>query len=169
MATIGIFFGSSTGATELIATKLQAILGAENAEIYNVDEATIDDINKYDYLIFGTPTWGMGDLQDDWGVFLEELLKADLSKKNIALFGLGDQDTYPESFVDGMGVMFDVLKDKTTIVGHWPVKGYFFEDSLAVRDQKFVGLPIDEEYQADLTDERLIKWVAILKKEFKIQ
>ena len=24
-------------------------------------------------------------------------------------FGLGDQDTYPESFVDGMGVMFDVL------------------------------------------------------------
>ncbi len=167
MANIGIFFGSSTGATELVATKLQAIIGVENAEIYNVDEATVEDIKKHDYLIFGTPTWGMGDLQDDWGDFLEELLKVDLSKKKVALFGLGDQDTYPDSFVDGLGVMFDVLNNKTTIVGQWPTKGYHFDDSMAVRDKKFVGLPIDEEYQADLTNERLKKWVAMLKKDFK--
>jgi len=167
MANIGIFYGSSTGATELVATKLQAIFGTQKAEIHNVDESTSDDIKKYDYLIFGTPTWGMGDLQDDWGDFLEEILKTDLSKKKVALFGLGDQDTYPDSFVDGLGVMYDVLNDKCTIVGGWPVKGYFFEDSLAVRDKKFVGLPIDEEYQPDQTKDRLKKWVTQLKKEFK--
>lgn len=168
MANIGIFFGSSTGATELVAQKLQYIIGEENADLYNVVEATTEDIRKYPYLIFGIPTWGMGDLQDDWGDFLGEIMKTDLSKKKIAMFGLGDQDTYPDSFVDALGVIYDVLKDKTTIIGQWPVKGYFFEDSLAVRDKKFVGLPIDEELQPELTEDRLKKWVGGLKKEFGI-
>jgi flavodoxin I len=166
MADIGIFFGSSTGATELVAEQLQAILGADKAALYNVEDASLEDIDRHKFLIFGTPTWGMGDLQDDWGDFLEEIIKADMSKKKVALFGLGDQDTYPESFVDGLGVMYDVLKDKTTIVGFWPTKGYFFEDSLAVRNKKFVGLPIDEELQPEMTEDRLRKWVQLLEKEF---
>ena len=166
MKKIGIFFGSSTGQTELVADKLQQLFGSESADVVNVDSATLEDLDHYKYLVLGTPTWGIGDMQDDWDDFLEELLRADLTKKKVALFGLGDQDTYPESFADGMGVLFDRIKGKTKIVGHWPSAGYHFISSDALRDRKFVGLVIDQENQADQTDDRLEKWVKALKKEF---
>jgi flavodoxin I len=168
MATkkIGIFYGSSTGQTELVAEKLQHILGDENADLINVDGASESDLQKYPYLIFGTPTWGVGEMQDDWEDFSELVEKADLREKKIALFGLGDQDTYPDSFADGVGMLYDKIKDRTKIVGKWNKNGYYFNESEAFRDNAFVGLILDQENQASKTAERLEKWVEILKKEF---
>lgn len=168
MATkkIGIFYGSSTGQTEFVAEKLQKLLGEENADLINVDGASGGDLEKYPYLIFGTPTWGVGEMQDDWEDFSEIVEKADLKAKKIALFGLGDQDTYPDSFADGVGMLYDKIKDKTKIVGTWNRNGYHFNESEAFRDNTFVGLILDQENQAGKTAERLEKWVEILKKEF---
>ena len=168
MATkkIGIFYGSSTGQTELVAEKLQQLLGEENADLINVDGASKSDLEKYPYLIFGTPTWGVGEMQDDWEDFSEIVEKTDLKGKKIALFGLGDQDTYPDSFADGIGILYDKIKDQTMIVGKWHKNGYLFNESEAFRDNVFIGLIIDQENQADKTSERLEKWVEILKKEF---
>jgi flavodoxin I len=163
---IGIFYGSSTGQTELVAEKLQQLLGEENADLINVDVATIKDLEKYPYLIFGTPTWGIGEMQDDWDDFSEIVETTDLKGKKIALFGLGDQDTYPDSFADGVGMLYSKIKDKTLIVGKWPKNGYVFYESEAYRDNSFVGLILDQENQASKTNERLEKWVEILKKEF---
>ena len=169
MATkkIGIFYGSSTGQTEYIAEKLHRLVGDENCDLINVDHATREDVNRYPYLILGTPSWGFGDMQDDWWDFLPELEAADLKNKKVALFGLGDQDTYPQSFADGVGVLYNKIKGKTTIVGEWPTKGYKFEESDAVVKNKFVGLVLDQENQASKTDSRLEKWVAILKESFE--
>jgi flavodoxin I len=165
---IGIFYGSSTGQTEFVAEKLQQLLGAENADLVNVDGATLKDVQKYRYLILGTPTWGIGEMQDDWEDFSEILEKADLKGKKIALFGLGDQDTYPESFADGVGMLFDKIKDKARVVGKWPKEGYIFTESVAFRHGSFVGLIIDQENQADLTAGRLARWVEMLRKEFDL-
>ena len=167
MAKIGIFYGSSTGQTEMVAGKIQELFGSANADLINVDSANRSDLEKYHYLIFGTPTWGIGDMQDDWEDFVEVVIKTDLQKKKIALFGLGDQDTYPDSFADGVGVLYDKLKGKAEIVGFWPIEGYSFTDSEALRNDKFVGLVIDQENQSHLTNERLEKWVSDLKKIFK--
>jgi len=150
----------------MVAEKLQQLLGAENADLINVDAATDKDLKKYPYLIFGTPTWGIGEMQDDWEDFAEIVGKTDLKGKKIALFGLGDQDTYPDSFADGVGMLYDKLKDKAKVVGKWPKSGYVFHESEALRDDSFVGLVIDQENQAAKTNERLEKWVEILKKEF---
>ena len=90
----------------------------------------------------------------------------DFTGKKVAIFGLGDQDTYPESFVDGIGILYNKLKDKTQVVGHWPLKGYGFNDSEAVQGNKFVGLAIDQENQPGQTEGRLSKWVEMLNKEF---
>jgi flavodoxin I len=168
MATkkIGIFYGSSTGQTELVAEKLQKLLGEENADLINVDGAMKSDLEKYPYLIFGTPTWGVGEMQDDWEDFSEIVEKSNLKEKKVALFGLGDQDTYPDSFADGIGILYDLLKDKVEIVGKWHKNGYTFNESEAYRDNAFVGLILDQENQADKTTERLEKWVEMLKKEF---
>ena len=163
---IGIFYGSSTGQTEKVAEKLQQLLGEDRADLINVDGASKKDLETYPYLILGTPTWGIGEMQDDWEDFAEILEKADLKGKKIALFGLGDQDTYPDSFADGVGMLYNKIRDKASIIGKWPKNGYVFYESEAFRDNSFVGLILDEENQSSKTSERLAKWIELLKKEF---
>lgn len=166
MAKIGIFYGSSTGNTEVVAEKIKALFG-EDAETNNIDSATKDDMEKYEFLILGTSTWGIGDMQDDWEDFAEILADVNLDKKKVALFGLGDQVNYPESFVDGMGAIYDLIYERVDIVGSWPTDGYTFNESAATKNGNFVGLPIDKENQSEMTDKRLKKWVEQLKKEIK--
>jgi flavodoxin I len=59
------------------------------------------------------------------------LVEASIREKKIALFGLGDQIEYPESFVDGMGTVFCRLPFKQNVVGFWPTKGYSYYFSTA--------------------------------------
>ena len=56
--------------------------------------------------------------------------------------------------------------DKVRIVGQTPDEGYTYDDSMALVDGMFVGLPIDEDNEYDMTAERLERWVEKLKQEF---
>ena len=166
MKKIGLLYGSTTGNTEEVAEMIANEIGSENVDVLDVANISMEDAMKYERLIMGTSTWGSGDLQDDWEEFVEALKEADLSGKKVALFGLGDQVKYPESFVDGLGTLYCWLPDKSVVVGEWPVDGYNYYFSLADKDGKFVGLVIDEHNQKELTDKRIKKWVAQLEKEF---
>jgi flavodoxin I len=165
MAKIGIIYGSSTGHTEKVAELIKNAFGKDAITI-NVDDATEGDLKKFPYLIFGTPTWDIGSMQDDWEDFIDQVVNADLEDKKVALFGLGDQEHFSDSFADGLGVLYNEIAQKTNIVGAWPIDGYNFDESDAVKDGKFVGLIIDEDNQPKLTDERVKRWVDMLKKEF---
>jgi len=153
----------------MVAQKLHELSGSENADLHNVDSASADDLENYRNIILGTSTWGIGDMQDDMEDFLELLENSNLKDKKVALFGLGDQETYPDSFVDGIGSLYNHLKDKTTVVGFWPNKGYHFTDSDAIEEGHFVGLVIDQDNQADKTPERLKEWVSKIKKDFDLE
>ena len=167
MAKIGIFYGSTTGNTEKVADLIRQAFGDENADVYNVDVTELADIEKYSYLIFGVSTWGVSDLQDDFEDFMEILEQVDFSGKKVALFGLGDQSTYTDSFVDAMGILYDRLKKKgVKIVGFVPRKGYSFNASMALVKDQLAGLAIDEEFESNLTGKRVNEWVEMLKKEF---
>lgn len=168
MKKIGIFYGSSTGNTELIADKIQLLFGEDVADVFNIDSIDKSDIEKYPFLIFGTSTWGMGDLQDDWLEFIDELKKIDLTKKKVALFGLGDQEVYAYSFVDGMGELYEHIAKRLTVVGSWPTNEYTFIKSKALRKGKLVGLAIDYDNEQSKTNDKLHRWVDELKKEFKL-
>jgi flavodoxin I len=82
------------------------------------------------------------------------------------MFGLGDQKKYPESFVDGMGLIYCRLGAKENVVGFTSVEGYDFYFSMAERDGRFIGLALDDDTQPELTLPRLEAWAAQLKKEF---
>jgi flavodoxin I len=167
MANIGIFYGSTTGNTEKVAEMIRKEFGEENADLFNVDIVEKQDVEKYKYLIFGVSTWGVSDLQDDFEDFLEILDEVDFSGKKVALFGLGDQSTYTDSFVDAMGILYDGLKKiGVTIVGSVPREGYSFAGSMALVKGKLVGLAVDEEFESHLTPVRVADWVKQLKKEF---
>ncbi len=166
MEKIGIFYGSSTGNTETVAEKLQELLGADNVELFDVADASASDVEGFSNLILGTSTWGVGDLQDDFETFLPSLKEVNLAGKAIALYGLGDQETYSDTYVDGMGEVYEQLEGKgCKFVGFTSTDGYDFEESRAVKDDKFVGLALDEDNQSDESEGRIEAWVEALKSE----
>ena len=73
MAIIGIFFGSDTGNTENIAKMLQERLGADNAEVHDIAKSSQEDIEAFDILLLGIPTWYYGEAQCDWDDFFPTL------------------------------------------------------------------------------------------------
>ena len=130
MKIIGIFYGSSSGNTEGVAKQIQAEFGADNAQVFDVAKATKDDLEKFDNLIFGTSTWGFGELQDDFDGFMKQIEAANLSGKTVALFGCGDQESYSDTFVDGMGLVWQSLQGKgCNIVGQTSTEGYSYSNS----------------------------------------
>ena len=156
-ATI-VVYGSSTGTCENIAEKIAAKLGAQSI---NVQDLTADIVASNQNLILGTSTWGAGELQDDWYDGLKVLQGADLAGKTIALFGCGDCESYSDTFVGGIGELYNGLKDSgARFVGAVATDGYTFDDSEAVVDGQFVGLPLDDVNEDDKTDERIEAWIA---------
>ncbi len=166
--SIGIFYGSNGGATESVAEDILNVLDLK-AELHDISDVDMCKLSDYSHLIIGTSTWGEGELQDDWEDKLSEYEKIDFSGKTVAFFGLGDQDGYGENFVDGMGILHDIaVKNGATVVGDdWSTEGYDFEESIAVKNGKFVGLAIDEDNQDDLTEERIKQWIESIRPFFQ--
>lgn len=166
MKKVGIFYGSTSGHCRKIAEKIQAALGKENADLINISSAKPEDFKNYENIVLGTSTWGVGKMQEHWEKFADQLVKIDMSGKKIAFFGIGDQVEYADSFVNGMGMLHHLIEKIADVVGYTSMEGYDFEISLAVKDNKFVGLAIDEVNQPGLTDDRVSRWAAQLTKEF---
>ncbi|MCG8535594.1 MAG: flavodoxin domain-containing protein, partial [Pseudomonadales bacterium] len=91
-----LIFGTDTGNTEEVGDKIAAELAPFGCpvEMINVNEASADVLEAYDFLILGIPTWDFGGIQEDWENFENELAEADLSNAVVALYGLGDQFGY---------------------------------------------------------------------------
>lgn len=168
MEKIGIFFGTDTGRTRLVAKQIAKKLGDAAATPINIGRATLADFLAYDRLIVGSPTLGDGELpghstglpQPSWEEFLPQLTGTDLSSKTIAIFGLGDQKKYPDEFVDAIGILHDAfVACGATVIGRWPTEGYEFSTSQAVDGEHFLGLAIDQHHQAPLTDARIDRWL----------
>ncbi len=167
MKKIGIFYGTNSGNTEEIALRIQKEIGEDKVDVYDISRTPSERMLEYENLIFGLSTWGEGDYQDDWAGFVLACDKEDLSHKVIAMFGLGDQENYPDSFVDALGKLHKrITTQKCKTIGEWPMEGYDFKQSKAVKNNKFVGLVIDEDVQPDKTDQRIKKWVSQVIKDF---
>ena len=152
---IGIFYGSTTGITENIANRVGTLLKADVMEV-----AEISKVEEYDIAIFATSTWGMGDLQDNWQEGLEILKTKNLTGKKVAFIGVGDQESFGDSFVDGIGIIYEEIKDKgITLIGQTSTDGYSYSNSTGILDGDFLGLVIDENNQSNLTDGRIKLWI----------
>ena len=169
--TIGLFYGSSTCYTEMAAEKIQQAFGSTSVDVFNISDTPIITAQFYDCIIMGIPTWDYGELQEDWEEIWDELDELELAGKKVALYGLGDQEGYPEWFLDAMGYLYHKLLGRgATMVGFWPNQGYEFEQSKALTEDEtqFVGLALDDETQFEMTDERVQHWVAQLRTEFDL-
>lgn len=158
-----IVFGSTIGNTRNAAKEIHAILGGSLKDAVDVSK---EDFEQADLLILGTSTWGYGDLQDDWIAVSSVLNGLNLHGKKAALFGLGDQESYTDTYVDGMGELYEmVTKLGAKVIGRTSVKGYSFSSSRAVVDDRFVGLALDDDNQSEQTGARISAWTEQVKQE----
>lgn len=159
-----IFYATSTGNTQEVAEKLNERF--DDFELVDISSDGVEKMQECNSIIIGASTWGMGELQDDWEDCFEEFQDIDFSGKTVALFGLGDQESYGDEFADALGILHEVVAAKGAfIIGQTSTDGYEYEDSKAEVDGKFVGLVIDEDNQSDLTDDRIESWYQSIRNE----
>lgn len=162
-----LIYGTLLGNTENVAEAIIEELKPEyDVEMVDVCSITASDLNNWDFLICGIPTWDIGQLEYGWSDVYEELDTVDLDLV-VTMFGLGDQSSYRDTYQDAMGILYRKLIERGARgnIGFTPIDGHDFEVSDALVDGKFCGLAIDEEQQPDLTEERVTSWVAQIKEE----
>ncbi len=158
--TVHVIYGSDGGATKAVAARIAKKIEGKAIDIAQAGPA---DFEACDLLILGLPTYGEGDLQSDWEDHLQKLKDANIAEKRVALFGTGDQENYPETFVNAMGTLYDhVLEQGAVVVGFTATDGYSYTKSTAERDGCFVGLVLDEDGQPGQTRKRIAVWVSQL-------
>ncbi len=166
MTKICLFFGTTTGKTEGIADLIVDEFNGTPITSKDISKASLDDLVSGDVIIIGSPTWDIGQLQSDWESVYEDLDKLDFSGKKVAYFGTGDQYGYADNFMDAIGILEEKITSRGgKTIGYWSTDGYEFNQSRALRDNKFVGLAIDEDNQSELTEQRVKAWVSQLKQE----
>ncbi len=165
---IAIVWGSTQGSTESAAEALREQLGGLVVAVHNVVDVSAAQMHEYDVLLLGASTWDIGELQYDWADRLPDLEELDWTGRYVAFFGCGDAVGYADTFVDVFGILWEVLGESgANLLGTWPVEGCEFtaSRSLCENDTKFIGLPIDDDNDPELTDDRIAAWATQLKEE----
>jgi flavodoxin I len=163
-----LIYGTCTGSTwhaaELIAEALKPEIELESVDVNSI---SANDLNNWDFLVCGIPTWDVGELEYGWSDLYDNLDDTDLNVM-VTMFALGDQYTYAETYQDAMGILYTKLIERGASggIGFTPTDDHSFEESLAVVDGKFCGLALDEDNQGDLTEGRIAEWAKILKQEW---
>jgi flavodoxin I len=164
----GLWYSTSTGNTETVAGYIAEAAGLEANDI---GDATADEILGADSLIVGAPTWNTGaDTErsgtswDDW--LYKELPNLDVKGKKVAVFGVGDSESYDDYYCDAAGEIYDLFAAKgCKMFGFTSTDGYNHQASKAERDGKFVGLMCDEDNQYEQSESRAKAWIEQLKGE----
>ena len=168
-AGVGIYCSSSTGNTETVSQYIADAVG--DVEYADIGDTSDDEILDKDAIIVGAPTWHTdadeqrsGTSWDDW--LYDTLPNLDMSGKKVAVFGVGDQESYGDYYCDAAGELYDLFEAKgCKMFGFTSTDGYNHVSSKAERDGKFIGQMFDEDNQYDLSEDRAKAWVEQLKSE----
>lgn len=169
MKKIGIFYGSDTGNTEHVAKLIAKKLNIDSSDIFDTSKTDAKMLNNFEVLIFGSSTQGYGDLQSDWEDFIDNVKKTDLIEKKVAVFGLGDASSYSDTFCDAIGIIAKAAQQSgATLIGNSVNPSeYEFDDSAALDNGLFCGLPLDEDNQSDQSEDRINLWLSQLQPELE--
>jgi flavodoxin I len=174
MGKIGLFVATAGGTSMKVADALIEAFGIEEDDVINMEE-DFDDVEEqllaYDVLFLGSSTWGQGDLHFSWvdAVLEIEDEEIDFSSKTVAYFGAGDCKKHSEHFCSALGKLHKTFNSAgAKSIGFIPKDDYTYKFSLAEMEDKFCGLAIDEHNEPEKTNERIEKWITILKSELGV-
>jgi flavodoxin I len=171
MKKIALIYWPEGGNVENVANKIIAGLPGAEATKISLAHPNAGVLTEADFWIIGGSTvgahiWQDADDSNKWLNFFKMLDQVNMKAKTVAFFGLGDQVLYPYHFVNGLGILQEEFeKRQSRIIGQWSVDGYEFKDSEGMKDGKFFGLALDEDQQAEKTDQRIEGWLELIKME----
>ncbi|MBM7616411.1 flavodoxin [Alkaliphilus hydrothermalis] len=105
MKKVSIIYGSTTGNTERVAEMIKDNMAECDVTVANVCNVKDDMITSADLVLFGSSTWGYGEIQDDFLGFYESMNSGLLSGKEVAVFGCGDNDGFPDVFCEAVNLI----------------------------------------------------------------
>ncbi len=149
MNKIALFYAPEKGSTDRVAHKFAEIAGKERFDLTLVDENTkAEQLDAYKHIIFAVSTVGRDSWSSDynkvgWDFFITKLESYDLTLARVA------------------------VQQGADLVGKCSTDDYEFSDSDAVEGDMFLGLPIDEDNDDDLTEERLTNWWESIRSDFE--
>ncbi len=173
MSKIGLFYGPEGGNVERVAKLIAEKINSDQVVIHKVKDCEAKDVAEYSCIIMGISTlgkhnWSSDNTGNDWDIFLPKLKDIDFKGKKVALFGLGDHIAYADNFVDSLGDLADsITLNGAKLIGQVSDEGYEYGESRAFVDGKFVGLPLDEDFEDDLTEGRVTNWLKLILPEFE--
>jgi flavodoxin I len=173
MTKVLLVFWPEKGNVDYAGDKIAKQFSGAEVKKVSVGLLQKSDLEKYDNWIIGGSTsgahvWEDADDSNRWFEFFKLLKDMDVKDKVVAFYGLGDQILYPLHFVDGLGYFQEEFqKHNIQIVGKWPVSGYEFNESEGMQEDHFFGLALDEDNQPELTEQRISKWIEMIRKDFK--
>ena len=170
MKKIGLFYGGTTAKTAVVALKIQEAFAENEVVLIPIEGATRKEFESFDNIIAGTSTWFDGELPTLLGRVHagNRIHRHDGKKEGRPYSELGDQERYPDNFVDGIGILAEAFtKSNAELIGFMPVNDYHFTQSRAVKGRAFPGTSPRYRESVEQTEERILKWVAKLKKEFQ--
>lgn len=151
-----------------ITARLERRLG-QRIRRYDLDHTDLMEMERYDLLLLGCSTWYGGTLPNCWARQIDHLRRADLRGKRVALFGVGNQQLSADTFQDALGILAEQVEAVGgELIGHWSAADYTFDSSRAVRGDRFVGLALDYENQADFNELRIVLWTEQLVRELAL-
>ena len=169
MKKCGLIYGSCTGNTEIVAERIVEVLKPDlELSLVEIGSVEARDLARWDFLICGVPTWDIGELEYGWQDIYDNLDGVELEGLTVAMFGLGDQEGYPETYQDAMGILYKKLVERGAKggIGFTSTEGHDFQESQGLIEGRFCGLALDEDCQDDLTEERIQQWATQLKSEW---
>ncbi|MEX1377569.1 MAG: flavodoxin domain-containing protein [Eubacteriales bacterium] len=129
-----IIYGSTTGNTALVANMIKDNITNYEVSILDATDAYADAVSDSDLVIYGSSTWGYGELQDDFQEYYDNEMTPELIKgKDFAVFGCGDHESFEDVFCNAVDTIEEKIKD--------------YGGNLIIESLKIDGEPSDSEAQ----------------------
>ncbi|SDK47320.1 flavodoxin [Sediminibacillus albus] len=128
MPKVILLFCSMSGNTEEIAEIMEETISKHGLDVLkfqiDIDDVSAADLLDYDAILFGTYTWGDGDIPYEAEDFYDDMADVDLTDKVVALFGSCDSmypnyggaiDSFAERFKErgAMTVLYNLKVELT--------------------------------------------------------
>ena len=123
MGKVKIVYGTGGGNTELVCEKVSSILSKKHAvDLLQVKVTDPMTIKNFDLLIFASPTYGHGQLEQYFRKFIKKAQKMDLKDKSVAVIGLGDDKYDPDYYIESARILSEFFKEKQANIIISPLK-----------------------------------------------
>lgn len=127
MAKIKIIYGSAGGNTEVVCERAAEVMQkcGDTVEMLHAKLSGPENLGDCDLVIFASPTYGHGQLEQYFQEFLDKLEAADglnLEGRKFAVIGLGDPKYDTDYHLEAVKTISDFLKEKKAIIVGMPLR-----------------------------------------------